>query len=74
MQTGGTEYLNHEPGYTGGLHMICKCNVIAPDIELPLAKPQDSAENGSGVHTNPHVHIYTRCHSNLSAMRHCQLM
>ena len=37
-----------------GLQMVGNGHICAPDIELPLAEPQDPAQHAAGVNTYSH--------------------
>ena len=45
--------------------MICYGHVSSPNIELPLAKSNQTADNAATVHANPHVHFHLVVLSNL---------
>ena len=49
----------HSPGHPAGLHPVGEGDVVAPDVELPLAEADDAAEHVARVHANPHVHVRT---------------
>jgi hypothetical protein len=46
------------------LHVVGQCDVIAPDVELPLAQAQNTAKNVACVYADPHVHIEACCFTN----------
>ena len=43
------------PGFSAGFHGIGQGHVIGPDVVLPFAQSQDSAEDASSVNANSHV-------------------
>ena len=47
----------HSPGHPAGLHPVGEGDVVAPDVELPLAEADDAAEHVARVHAYPHVHV-----------------
>ena len=49
--------LSRLPGHPSGLHPVGESDVVAPDVELPLAEADDAAEHVARVHADPHVHV-----------------
>ena len=49
--------LSRLPGHPSGLHPVGERDVVAPDVELPLAEADDAAEHVARVHADPHVHV-----------------
>ena len=48
------------PRQSATLHRVCKRDVIAPDVILPLLESQDAAEDAAGVDAHTHVQIDAR--------------
>jgi hypothetical protein len=44
------------PRHPPGLHPVCKRDVVAPDVKLPLPEADDAAEHVARVDPNAHVH------------------
>lgn len=49
------------PSHATAFHMIGQCDIIAPNIELPLSQAKHTAQYIAGVYTNSHVHIESGC-------------
>lgn len=46
------------PWNPSALHVISECNVVAPDVELPLSQSENSAVNATGVNADSHVDVH----------------
>jgi hypothetical protein len=53
--------MQYAPWYASTLHIVGQRDVIGPNIELPLAQPEDSAVHASWVDADPHVDV-DACH------------
>ncbi|KAF9407868.1 hypothetical protein HW555_012256 [Spodoptera exigua] len=51
------------PSNTARLHVIGERDVIAPDIELPLAKPEHATQHVASMYAYAHVHVEPCCFS-----------
>ena len=49
--------LRASPWDAPGLHVVGQCDVITPDVELPLTQTQDSTQDIAGVDADSHIHI-----------------
>ncbi len=45
------------PRHPSRLHPVGQCDVVAPDVELPLPEADDAAEDVAGVHAYTHVDV-----------------
>jgi hypothetical protein len=45
------------PGYAAALEVVGQGHVVGPDVELPLAQPEDAAEDRAAVDADPHVEV-----------------
>jgi len=57
----------HLPGDTAALHVVGQCNIVAPNIKLPLSEAKDAAENVARVDADSHVNIYAGRLTHVSA-------
>jgi len=48
------------PRQSATLHRVCKRDVIAPDVILPLLESQDATEDAARVDAHTHVQIDAR--------------
>lgn len=48
----------HWPRQPSGLHHICQCDIVWPDIILPFPEAQHATQHPSCVKTNTHVQIH----------------
>ena len=48
------------PRLAPGLHVVGQRDVIGPDVVLPLAQPEDAAEDPARVEANTHAQIHLR--------------
>lgn len=54
------------PCNSSTLHVVRQSHVVTPDIELPLAQAEDTAQHVSCVNSYSHIHIKSRGFSNES--------
>lgn len=47
------------PWHATSFHVVSQCDIMGPDIILPLLKPDDSTEHTARVHTHTHVDVHT---------------
>lgn len=47
------------PRHATRLHVVGQCDIMGPDIILPLLQPDDSAEHTARVHAHTHVDVHT---------------
>lgn len=55
----GARYMDAS-GLAARLHVIGQRHVVRPDVELPLAQPQDAAQHAAGVNADAHVQMDVR--------------
>ena len=48
---------HNSPRKSSALHVVGECDVIGPDVELPLPESEDAAVNPAGVNPDPHVDV-----------------
>lgn len=48
------------PSFATRFHVVGEGDIVGPDIELPLAQPQDAAVNAPTVDAHTHVHVHPR--------------
>lgn len=53
--------VSHSPRLASSLHVVGQCDIVRPDIELPLPEAEDTAVHSPAVNSHTHVHVHT-CH------------
>ena len=46
------------PWHATRLHVVGQCDIMGPDIILPLLQPNDSAEHTARMHAHTHVDVH----------------
>ena len=55
----GTEkFLFYLPRFSSGFHVVGECDIVGPNVVLPLAKAQNTAQNTSWVNPDTHIQMY----------------
>ena len=45
------------PGHSSCLQCVGQCDIVGPDVKLPLVKADDSAQHLAGVNTHTHSQV-----------------